>query len=277
MQATRSIFWKACSLLAIVLLLAGCNAGSIPQTGANLPVLTLDLNDTAITAPGPMAPGIVRVNINNTGQAPRTVTLARLNTGVTLEQFMQTLTTDDMAAVALVALAGGTDAPPGEPASFMTDLKTGTYAVISFPESDQPPLTTSFEVNGTASTALAPPETQGSVDLLDFSFNLPEPVEAGPLTWEVTNSGAQWHEIVVFKLQPGQTQEDFIGLLMSDTQPATEPEQLLYFGPITQGERGWVTFDLTAGSYIAVCFLPDVVGGGESHVEKGMVQTFTVE
>ena len=137
------------TLLLVVLLLAGCTGGSIPQTGADLPVLTLNMTEQAITAPGPMAPGLVQVTINNAGQEVRSMNLARLNTDVTMEQFMETLQTDDMAAVSLVALAGGTDVEPGQLKSFTTELKTGTYVAISFPHNDGY-IRSSFELGGKA-------------------------------------------------------------------------------------------------------------------------------
>jgi hypothetical protein len=43
------------------------------------------------------------------------------------------------------------------------------------------------------------------------------------------------------------------------------------------GERAWVTWDLPAGEYTVICFLPDLAGDMSSHAEHGMVRMLVVE
>jgi hypothetical protein len=48
------------------------------------------------------------------------------------------------------------------------------------------------------------------------------------------------------------------------------------WGPVSQGERAWATFNLEPGEYTVICGLPDLVGEGHSHLELGMVRSLTV-
>ena len=264
-------------LLILALLLGACTQ-AIPQTGGDQSELRLELTDSAVTAPASASAGVTTVTLNNTSQTKRTVTLARLNTGVTVEQFTEQLATDDIAAVELVALDGGRNAPAGQTTQVTLDLEEGTYVVVAFPDSDGPPLLTNFQVGAAGAGQASPPTAGVTVDMGDFFFSMPDSVSADSAIWEVTNSGQQWHELVIFKPGEGFTQEQFLEMVMSDQPPAGEPpmEEIATFGPSSQGERGWLTLDLEPGRYWAVCFLPDLVGGGESHVQKGMFKEFTV-
>ena len=118
------------------------------------------------------------------------------------------------------------------------------------------------------------------VNLSDFTFDMPNEVPSGEQTWELRNTGDQWPEMVLFKLQEGTTEEDLVQMLMSDQQPQGPPpfEGAGYFGPVSNGDSFWVPLDLEPGTYAAVCFLPDLAdpASGKSHVEEGMVKTFQV-
>jgi len=237
------------------------------------------MSDTAITVPQSASAGITTVSINHTGQVDRTVTLARLNTGVTLEQFTGQLATDDMAAVNLVSLAGGVNAPAGQTNEVTLELEEGTYVVIAFPQSDEPPLLANFPVSGSNAPPASPPSADVTVDMADFNFTMPDTVSAGSGVWEIQNSGGQWHEMQIIKPEEGFTQEQFFQMMMSDQQPSGPPpfEEIAFFGPSSQGKTGWITVDLQPGTYWAICFLPDIAGDGKSHAEKGMFKEFTVQ
>jgi hypothetical protein len=271
------LFLRFGLLLVVVLLAAACTPGQIPQSGAGAPEAVFNISDASVTGSGgQVAPGITTITVNNTGQSARFVNVARLNPDVTIEQFLDTLSTDDMAAVELVTLSGGRDAPSGEVRQFTTELKEGTHVFIAFPEADGPPLTTAFQVSGEAS-GQAPPDADLTVDMLDFSYVMPAGLVAGEQTWEITNSGQQWHEIIILRPAPGVTQEQLLEMFASDQPPQGEPpfEEVGSFGPISAGERGWLPLELEAGTYMAVCFLPDFASG-ESHLEKGMIATFEI-
>ena len=57
--------------------------------------------------------------------------------------------------------------------------------------------------------------------------------------------------------------------------PRTSPSRL-FMGTQSAGVTAWYTADLTPGTYVAVCFIPDPVKG-IPHVMYGMTQIIEVE
>ena len=110
----------------------------------------------------------------------------------------------------------------------------------------------------------------------DFGFEIPEGLKAGPVTMEVVNSGDQPHELVLMKLQDGKTLED-VRAWMEAGEEGPPPGE---FGGGVQaiggGQSTFVTMDLAAGNYIAVCFIPDPATG-QPHFLLGMMDEFSVE
>ncbi|MGH9188090.1 MAG: hypothetical protein ACRD0U_20150, partial [Acidimicrobiales bacterium] len=117
------------------------------------------------------------------------------------------------------------------------------------------------------------------VTAVDYAFeDLPTSLEAGPTVVELTNDGDEAHELVLFRKNDGVTQpaEELLAL------PDEEAFELVAFvqgsEPIDPGKRSSTVFDLEAGDYVAVCFLP--VGGsgdGPPHFTEGMFTEFSVE
>lgn len=268
------------ALLVASLLLTACGAG-IPQTGANLPGIAVEFSDTGVSVPASVEGGVTTVTLTNNTQINQSVTFGRLNTDVTLEQFMSAITLEDPTqAVSMVALGGGRDVAPGESNEVILDLKEGTYVVVAFPEQDGPPMTGSFAVTaGSGSGADDPVNAGVTVELADFTFVMPETVQSGADVWAFTNTGGQWHEFAVILPQEGFTQEQFLEMMEQDQQPSGPPpfELVTMFAPISPGERGWLPVDLEPGTYWAICFLPDITSDMTSHAAKGMFREFTVE
>ena len=95
---------------------------------ANRPVLVIDSNGLDFVH---KAEDLDWID-NRIRQAPRLLLFARLNAGVTPDQFMAALSTDQtgMAALALVSLLGGREVIPGASKSVTFDLKPGNYMVL---------------------------------------------------------------------------------------------------------------------------------------------------
>jgi hypothetical protein len=125
-----------------------------------------------------------------------------------------------------------------------------------------------------------------TVDIVteDYTFEgFPEELEAGPTSFELTNEGAEVHEIALVKRNDGVTDpvEDILAL------PEEEAFDKVTFvgvaGPVPTGEEAYVFADLTPGDYIVVCFLPTGMTSmdgpppdGPPHAMNGMVTEFTV-
>ncbi len=281
-KTQAATWWKFVVLmLAAVLVMAACStpAAAPTPTPVAMPEVTVEVSDTGISAPAEMPAGLVAVTIRNNTEAPAGPMFARLNEGVTVEQFTEAMTTDESgtAAIALVTLLGGAQAGAGESVRTVFDLKPGNHIALGFGEG--PPQLASFTVAAGSGAAPAAPDPGVTVDLIDFQFTMPEQIKAGAQTWQIENKGGQWHEMVVIKLNEGATVQDLLAMMMSEGPPEGPPpfEQVAFWAPMSAGERAWTTIDLPAGSYTVLCFLPDFASDPPaSHLEHGMVRTLTV-
>lgn len=177
-------------------------------------------------------------------------------------------------------LWGGPSAHPGERASVGVNLPAGRYLLLGSLYSEGPeggPTTNvvkPLEVTGEGATA---PEADAVVRMADFTFAIPADLEAGEQTWRFANSGKQVHHAVIQKLKAGKTMDDVMAF--SETFEGEDPtEEFAYVHMLSPGSSNFVTLDLTPGSYVALCFIPDYAKGGDGapHMAHGMMQSFTV-
>jgi len=281
------------SLITVMLLglltltLYGCqpitntDAGMGAAAAMALPELMIHAHDYKYDLPKQIAAGIVRITIDSDGKEPHHAQLARLNDGVTQEQFLAALQEGEEAMFPLVSFAGG-PAPidAGGSQTVLMELAAGNYVVLCFvPSADGLPhlakgMIGFFAVVAGENTTAAPIADTG-VELLDFSFKLPEAVKAGKQTWSVTNKGQQLHEINLMKLTDGKTIDDVMAWAKD---PTTAPPFMNVggFQGINPGATGWMELDLAAGDYIAICHIPDRATG-KPHEELGMILPFRVK
>lgn len=254
-------------------------AAGVAMGDDGIPVVTLTVNADGMSMPATVPAGIVAFQVNNDG-GPEGVApeFARLNAGVTLEQLNAAMAgPDEMAALALVTLLG----TPSTSADgrVIHDLTEGDYVAVLFGP-DGPPLMTSFTVGGASSDATAP-AADVTAQLVDFNFVLPDTIAAGPHVWQIENTGEQWHEMSIVKLNEGTTIEDVMKMMAEagPQGPSGKPpfQDVAYFSPMGAGERAWVKWDLPAGEYTVLCFLPDMKGDMSPHATHGMVRTLVVK
>lgn len=270
----------------LVLALNGCqpitntSAGMGAAAAVPLSELLIHAHDYSYDLPKEVAAGIVRITIDSDGKEPHHAQLARLNDGVTQEQFLAALQEGLEAMIPLVSFTGG-PAPidAGGSQTMLMALAAGNYVVLCFiPSADGLPhlakgMISFFEVV-TGENKTAAPSADATVELLDFSYKLPANIKAGKQLWAVVNRGTQLHEINLMKLAEGKTLDDVMAWM---TQPAGPPPFLNVggFQGINPGATGWMELDLTAGEYIAICHIPDPATG-KPHEALGMVLPFTV-
>ncbi|HEX7276761.1 MAG TPA: hypothetical protein VF244_05245, partial [Acidimicrobiales bacterium] len=94
------------------------------------------------------------------------------------------------------------------------------------------------------------------VTATDYAFGgLPDQLDAGRTSIDLTNNGKELHEIVLFAKNPGVT-ESFDEILALPEEEAIDKvsQPIAAFAP--PGDSDYTVVDLKAGSYIAVCFIP---------------------
>jgi hypothetical protein len=129
--------------------------------------------------------------------------------------------------------------------------------------------------------------TQLDVTGIEYEFQgLPKTVAAGPVAIRFTDTGAELHELQIFRVKSKDSVKKIIGLSEKEQRSKIEEVDRV---SATQGETVYTIVDLSRpGRYGAVCHLP--VGSTseeaaeeaeqdhpESHADEGMYATIRVE
>jgi hypothetical protein len=184
-------------------------------------------------------------------------------------------------------MAGGTGAFAG-PAQAIIDLTPGEWiAWAGFPDAPQAPvgLTVTGEAGATPAAG-AEPAADVTVTMFEYDFAVEGTLTPGSHVFAVTNVGAQPHEMFMLRAPGPVTEEQVAQVLdmeMTGATPAADadlpnPEEFFpaaAMTPLSMGKTGWIPVNLEAGTYIMLCFVPDIESG-MPHAYHGMYQVITV-
>lgn len=273
--------WLSSACTAMVPVAVETTGSSDPEVEAQAaPVGYVVTGDAAgITAPEELPTGIVPITFHNTGDTPTIYLMGRLNEGLTFDQFMAGMAESPDAILVLMTLLGGGVFGPGE-SEITFDLKPGTHVVAAMGEGA--PAVVALEVREGENPNTTPaPVGDIVVNLVDFSFVMPDEIKTGPQLWEITNTGTQPHEFNIISVEPGTTLAQLMDMMQAFMNPDGPPAPGVFFWPpVGPGERAWVEVDLAPGTYGMGCFLPDFaaedMAHAESHLDLGMVRLLTV-
>ena len=257
--------------------------------GASGQTLAIEAFDYGFRTMASIPGGLTRVQLQNTGKETHHAQFMLLNPGVTLEQLGAAFQKGPDAAFAFVTLTGGPGmATPGGTSEAILTLKEGQYMLACFVEgTDRVPhlakgMVQPLRVTAPTAAAAPAPQVNGTINLVDFNFEMPATLPAGKSMWRITNTGAQFHEIALWQLLPGKTVDDFKAFFAAPpTAPRSGPPPAQPVGgmqALTRGNEGILPLDLKAGDYLATCFVPDQSKpNGASHLSFGMIKGFTVK
>ena len=247
------------------------------------PVIDIMASDYSFDAPDTIPSGLVTIRLMNHGQEPHHAQLLRLNDGVSFGEFGAALQSEGESALRLTTLTGGPGAlSPSKSTEVTLNLTPGQYALACFISSSDgvPHLAKGMLKPLTVTAADAEPETAapqsaGTLNMRDFSFDIPDVLPAGTATFTVANAGPQPHELNILKLAPGASLAD---LQAWQPDQGTPPpfEAVGGMNGMSQGEAHYMTVDLQPGTYVAICNIPDP-GSGVPHSRLGMVRQFSVQ
>lgn len=126
---------------------------------------------------------------------------------------------------------------------------------------------------------------QTDVSAVDYGFEgLPEELEAGRTSIDLTNDGKELHEIALLTKNAGVT-ESFDELLALPEEEAMTKVTRVGGAFAAPGDDDYVVVDLAKGDYLAVCFIPQGLTSEEAqpspdakpHFLLGMKQEITVD
>lgn len=256
----------------LLLALAACGG-----TGSDGTDLTIEASEYAYVVPAEVQAGYVNVRLKNNGQEPHHAQLVRMNDGVTADQFIGELAAGNEAAMGMISFEGGAGVTaPGTTSPVATsNLAAGNYAVMSFiPDAEGVPgfakgMFAPFTVVGEGGGSA--PEADAQVTLADFTITLPENLTTGQV-WQITNNGPQPHEMAIIRLAEGMTFDDVAAWFAAPDGPPPY-EDVGGLQGIMPGATAYLDATFDAGSYVALCFIPDPATG-QDHASLGMVQPF---
>lgn len=159
--------------------------------------------------------------------------------------------------------------------TMLVDLRQGTYVIAARPKGSDTATYSSFTVVGPAGGAAGGPQVATTVNFSDFAFNFPARVNSGATLWKVTNTGTQPHVADFYRLLPGKTSEDLVAYLGGNGGRAPY-DKTANIAMVAEGETVYVPVSMSAGNWVAVCFVPDMDDASLTHVMEGMISEFQV-
>ena len=281
------------TMLALATVFAACKSDRAPAPAASAPAMsaanstpapvTVIATDFKLDMPAKVSAGAVTLRLVNNGKELHQAQIVRLDEGKTMADFQQAMKHEGPAPGWVRFVGGPNGVAPGQEATSTATLVPGQYLVVcSIPGTDGVPhimkgMIQPFEVTGgTGATAGALLVAEDTVRLADYSFDTSRPLTPGRHTILVENTAAQPHELVLLRLAPGKTVDDFGKWATTGGMKGPPPAMPLGgIGVIDAGGQGVFTADLTPGDYGLICFVPDAKDG-KLHLMHGMVKQIKV-
>ena len=123
-----------------------------------------------------------------------------------------------------------------------------------------------------------PDATRVDVTASEYTFVAdPESVEAGPISFVMTNEGEEVHFLALSRINEGHTLEEALAFEGDPTEAGITTDAEYDTGLAAPGgeDEEVVTVDLEAGDWVMLCFIPGP--DGTPHAFSGMAVPFTVE
>lgn len=258
------------------------SASTSQTTEAKATTINVTAKDFAFEAPARIPAGRVTMNLTNHGSELHHAQLIKLEQGKTLADLGQAMKNHGPPPAWMKFVGGPNAIPPGKNSNATAVLEPGRYAYLCFVWGADKVIHVAkgmvreFEVVDSTSTAARElPAADITINLLDYDFQLSQPLTPGRKTILVTNAGPQQHELALIKLAPGKTVEDIAHYVEGGMKGAPPGEPIGGVVGLDKGGRGTFTAELDAGNYGLMCFIPDAKDG-KPHLAHGMMKTFKV-
>lgn len=259
-------------------------AADAPSAGASPTPLTVTVTatDYALDLPDRIPAGPVTLHLVNHGKELHQAQIVRFEEGKTAADLAAAMKQHGPPPSWLKFVGGPNGVEPGDEASASGELTPGNHAVLCFiPSPDgvmhlakgmmRPFEVTAAEPGGRAEL----PAPSDTIRLVDYDFKSAAPLMPGRKTILVANDGPQPHELVLLKLAPGKTVEDFAHWAEGGLKGPPPAKVIGGVAFLDQGAEGQFEVELTQGDYGFICFVPDSKDG-KPHLAHGMMKQITV-
>jgi hypothetical protein len=253
-------------------------------------LVTVVARDFLFQMPTKIPSGLTEFVFVNHGTQSHMMQIFKLKSGVTDAKLLHALKAQSIKSLyAVASAAGGANSiEPGHQAHEILNLSAGRYDVVCFdatPKGVPHFLLGMRKVFTVSASAIAPldindrlangaPTSNGTITLRNFQILLPSTIKTrGPHTFKVVNQGNQFHEVALLRLNPGKSAKDVLAALRANREPPAS--EVGGSSAISPGQTAWVETDLSVGTYVAICNVPDK-NTGMPHSLMGMITQFTV-
>lgn len=245
-------------------------------------VVTVTANDFSFDAPGVVPAGMVTMRLVNNGKELHHAQMIRIEDGKTMDDLTKSLRNPGPPPSWVKWVGGPNAVAPGKETHATSVLTPGLYAYLCFiPSADKvihaaKGMVRPFEVTPAAAAAATElPAHDVVIKLVDYDFQISEPLTPGKRTILVENAGPQPHEVALLRLAPGKTVADFAAWDAGGMKGPPPAEPIGGVVALDKGARASFTADLSPGEYGLLCFVPDTKDG-KPHLAHGMIKTIKV-
>jgi hypothetical protein len=282
--------------LATVITVAGCSTKEAPKatdsaatpTAAASPatpnVVEINASEYKFEAPDQIPAGLTLFKMNDTGKEHHHVTLIKLDSGKTFNDFiagMRNRKPGTPPPAWMIPAGGPNAAVPGSSSSLVQVLEPGNYAIVCFiPDAKGVPhvahgMAKALTVTPNATANTAEPNADITVTLKDYQFDFSTPLTAGKHTLKLVTAPGQPHEYTFFQLMPGKKASDIMKYVEGGMQGPAPARPIGGVSAMSAGMASFYEVDLAPGDYAIVCFLEDAKDG-KPHFVHGMIQQIKI-
>lgn len=233
-------------------------AGTVSGVQGGRQPLVIEAGEYFLRTSGNVPAGWTTIQLKNIGVENHEANLSLLNDGVTFDQVLAAIKSDDPSAGdgLAVPMGGPSAIKPGGIAEVAMELKAGRYIMTCFiPNPQGTPhaalgMAIPFTVTPGANPAPALPADLSTVTLKDDGPEWTPPTKAGRAQYRVVNAGTKPAGFSLLRVLPGKTVEDVQQFFSGPPSGPFPIEGAGGTSSIAPGLSALVTIDFTPADYI---------------------------
>jgi uncharacterized cupredoxin-like copper-binding protein len=258
------------SSVFILLGLCGVAACQAPRAPAPLRLIA---SDNAFEVPARVRGGLVTVRLVNQGHSWHEALIVALADSASVATYLDAAKAGSDFPAGASDVSGPGIVGPGDSSEVVLRLAPGRYAVVCWTDNHvKAGMIAALEVTGSSPPSPGAPAAETELGLLDFHFDLSQPLRAGRQVIQIANRGKRTHEVAVYRLAEGRTVADF-GAWLATRDGAPPAWPVGGAASMESGRETWATLTLPPGHYFMACGVPE---GDQIHAQLGMLEEFTI-
>lgn len=232
--------------------------------GVQPPEVLIVAEEYTFSGPERIDGGWKTIRLKNQGREIHHVQFLKLPADKTGKDFNEALASDSTRLPSWVIRYGGVNSVmPGEDATVIINLDSGEYVLIcGIPDKRGLPhvirgMTKSIQVGTSDHSPAGAPAQDVTVTMKEFNYAFDPPLTAGDRMVRVRNDGTQAHELLLLKLAPGASVQDFLRLYEPGILGNPAGRTIGGLTGLSPGREAFLPLHVEPGRYGILCFLAD--------------------